>query len=155
MPIARYIIWVGTSLLVLLFMANWLLPMSSVDASHETFEVPSIRITSAQRPPESVFIDTNQPTIVPPQAPMEDVVQNAPSTLNSFASAEPPAIAIPADQKAPKGLKSNKKRIVAQQSTPVRIRVAAANGPKPTVRPTRLSFLDIVSGMRRTLFNQP
>jgi hypothetical protein len=152
MPIARYIIWVGASLLALLFIADWLVPNSNSEVAHEAFEVPPIRITSAQRPPESVFIDTNQSTIVPLPVPAEDVVRVAPSALDSYASVESPAVAIRADQKAPNSLKPIKKRVAAQKSSPVRTHLAAISSPTAPVQPAR-SLLDMVSGMGRNLFN--
>ena len=44
MPVARYIVWVGTSLLVLLFVANWFLPQPPPEPAHEASDKPVIRI---------------------------------------------------------------------------------------------------------------
>jgi hypothetical protein len=87
MPIVRYMVWVGTSLLVLLFVANWCLPVPPREA-HQAIDKPVIRIASVQRPPDPVVIDTNQPTIVPPPKPMENAIPVAPSPLQSYASVE-------------------------------------------------------------------
>jgi hypothetical protein len=145
MPILRYIVWVGTSLLALLFVANWFLPDPPQEAAHETIEKPVIRIASVQRPPESVFIDTDQPTIVPPPMLAEGAIPHVASPLQSYASIEP---VVGVDQRNPK--KQNKTKIAAHKPPPV---VVAANSPPPSVPPTRLSFLDVVSGMGRRLFN--
>jgi hypothetical protein len=155
MPIGRYIIWVGTSLLALLFVADWFVPKSNLELSHGSFEVPPIQITSQQRLPESVFIDTNQPTIIPTPILSEDTIENAPLPLNSYASAESPAVESRADQKAPKNWKPHKKVFAAPKSTPVRTHVVSANVPAAVVQPTRLSLPDIVSVMSRRLFNSP
>jgi hypothetical protein len=74
MPVGRYIAWVGTSLLALLFMADWCLPKSLPEPSGDAINRPVIRIASIQRPPEHIVIDTNQPTIVPPPTLVEDAV---------------------------------------------------------------------------------
>jgi hypothetical protein len=66
MPIVRYIVWVGTSLLALMFVANWFLPESLPEPAPEASNRPVIRIASIQQPPERIDIDTSQPTIVPP-----------------------------------------------------------------------------------------
>src|ERR1700691_30936 len=94
MPIVRYMVWVGTSLLALLFVANWFLPELPREAAHEAIDKPVIRIASAQRPPDDVFIDTNQPTIVPPPMPLENAIPDAPSPLQSYASVEPPSVTV-------------------------------------------------------------
>ena len=102
----------------------------------------------AQRPPESVFIDTSHPTIVPPPMPAESAIPDVASPLQSYASIEPSRVVVGVDQRNPK--KQNKTKIAAHKPPPV---VVAANSPPPSVPPTRLSFLDVVSGMGRRLFN--
>jgi hypothetical protein len=153
MPIVRYIVWVGTSLLAVLLVANWFLPDPPREVAHEAVDAPVIRIASAEHQPESVFIDTNQPTIVPPPMPLDSAVPNAPSPLQSYASLEPPSAAIDVGQKKRKEVKSRKAKVVAYRSTPARTHAVAANGSPPTVPPTRLSLLEIVSGMGKRLFN--
>ena len=148
MPIARYILWVGTSLLALLYVANWFFIEPVQKGAHEVIDEPVIRIASAQRPPESVFIDTGQPTIVPPTMPAESAVPDVASPLHSYASIEPSRVLVGADQRNPK--KQNKTKIAAHKPPPV---VFAANSPPPSVPPMRLSFLDVVSGLGRRLFN--
>ena len=44
MPVVRYIVWVGASLLALLLVANWCLPEPSQEAAHQVIEKPVIRI---------------------------------------------------------------------------------------------------------------
>jgi hypothetical protein len=68
MPIGRHIAWVSTSLLALLFAANWFLPQSLAEPTGDEIDRPVIRIASIQQPPERIVIDTNLPTIVPPPA---------------------------------------------------------------------------------------
>src|SRR5258705_13242599 len=91
MPIGRYIAWVGTSLLALLFMADWCLPKSLPELSGDAINRPVIRIASIQQPPERIVIDTSQPTIVPSPTLVEDAVPDEPSQpIQSNASAPPP-----------------------------------------------------------------
>ena len=129
MPIVRYIVWVGTSLLALLFVANWFLPESLREPTPEASNRPVIRIASIQQPPERIDIDTSQPTIVPPPMLFGEAVPDQPSPLlESYASVTPP-------------------------ETAVNLAVASAK-PGTTVQPTRLSFADIISGrLVRNLFN--
>jgi hypothetical protein len=87
MPIVRYIVWVGTSLLALLFVANWFLPESLREPTPEASNRPVIRIASIQQPPERIDIDTSQPTIVPPPMLFGEAVPDQPSPLlESYAS---------------------------------------------------------------------
>ena len=68
MPVARYFLFVGGVLLVLLFAFDSLAPKqvavasNAADSSNKTM----VRIRSDQKPPERVVYDTSLPTIVPP-----------------------------------------------------------------------------------------
>ena len=77
MPILRYFVYIGCVLVALLFAANWIwpteprAPVQAVSAE-PPFE-QTIRIQSARRWPDKIVFDTNQPTIVPPPAPVAAV----------------------------------------------------------------------------------
>src|SRR6202165_413521 len=147
MPIGRYIAWVGASLLALLFVADWYLPKLSPGPARDASNKPIIRISSVQHLPERVVIDTSQPTIVPPPTPIE------PSPLQSYASTTPPPIVIDDDKKRRKGIKRQGPKLAYQPplaSTPA----AARGSPPTTLPPTRVSFMDIISGqLVKNLFN--
>src|ERR1700736_3912926 len=114
MPIGRYIAWVGTSLLALLFLADWYLPKMSPGPARDASNRPIIRIASIQQPPERVDIDTSQPTIVPPPTPLGDAAAGEPSPLQSYASTTPPPIAIDDDKKRRKGVKRQRPKVAYQ-----------------------------------------
>jgi hypothetical protein len=153
MPIVRYIVWVSASLLTLLFVANWYLPEAPREtAAQEAIDKPIIRITSTQHPPESVFIDTDQPTIVPPPTTLGNAVPEARSPLQAYAWVDPPLTA-GVDRKRPKDLKRQRAKVATFQSPSVRTHVVASRDRAATVPPTKLSFLDIVSGVGKSLFN--
>ena len=59
MPIGRYIAWVGTSRLVLLFVVNWFFPQSLAEPTAAETNGPVIRIASMQQPQERIVIDTS------------------------------------------------------------------------------------------------
>jgi hypothetical protein len=155
MPIARYMVWVGTSLLALLFVANWFLPESLPEPAHEAIEKPVIRIASIQQPPERVVIDTSQPTIIPPPTLFGDAVPDQPSPLlESYAKATSPATVVNLDQKKRKVVKRQPPKVAPDQPA-LAIKPAVASGTSgTTVQLTRLSFTDIISGrLVRNLFN--
>jgi hypothetical protein len=153
MPILRYIVWVGTSLLALLFVANWFLPDLPQEAAHEAIEKPVIRITSVQRPADSVFIDTDRPTTVPPPMPSESAIPDVPSSLHAYAAVDPPPVTASVDRKKPKDLKGQIAKVATLQVPSVRTHVVASGNQAATVLPTKLSFLDIVSGVGKSPFN--
>jgi hypothetical protein len=152
MPIGRFIIWVGTSLLGLLFVANWCLPKSLPEPEHDASNKPIIRIASIQQPPERVVIDTSQPTIVPPPTLVGDAVPGEPSPLQSYASTAPPPTVIDVDKKRRKVTKRQGPKLASNQPPFASTPAAAGGGSATTVPLTKLSFMDIISGMRRSLF---
>jgi hypothetical protein len=155
MPIARYIAWVGTSLLALLFVANWLLPEYSTAPAPEANNRPIIRIASVQQPPERIDIDTSQPTIVPPPTLFGNAVPDQPSPLlESYASVTSPAIVINLDQKKRKVVKRQPNKVATNQPPLSSTPVDATGGSATTAPLTRLSFADIISGrLVKNLFN--
>jgi hypothetical protein len=155
MPIVRYIAWVGTSLLALLFVANWYLPKSLPEPAHEAIAKPVIRIASIQQPPERIVIDTNQPTIVPPPTLFGDAVPDQPSPLlESYASATSSATVVNHDQKKQKLVKRQAPKDAPYPPALANNPAVASGSSGTTVQPTRLSFADIISGrLVRKLFN--
>jgi hypothetical protein len=154
MPIARYIVWVGASLLALLFVANWLLPQPLPGPAHEASDRPVIRIASIQQPLERVVIDTNQPTIVPPPALFESPGSGSPSPLQSYASVDPSPMVVDSAKKRPKAVKRREAMAATYQPALSNTPAVARGGPATAVRSTRLSFAEIISGqLLRNLFN--
>ena len=65
MPLLKYFGFVGSALLLLLLALNWLLPEVKTESVNADAEKPVIRISSIEKLPEKVDIDTNLSTIVP------------------------------------------------------------------------------------------
>src|SRR6476469_5451091 len=75
-PIGRYVAFVGSLLLAMLFIADWLLPMSPTQSvTSGEVNKPIIRIKSDYKGPERITLDTSAPTIVAQTPP---VVADAP-----------------------------------------------------------------------------
>ena len=154
MPVARYIAWVGTSLLALLFVANWFLPKRLPEPTHEAIDKPVIRIASIQQPPERVIIDTNQPTIVPPPALFESPGSGSPSPLQSYASVDPSPMLVDSAKKRPKAIKRREARVATYQPAPSNTPAVARGGSATAAQSTKLSFAETISGqLLRNLFN--
>lgn len=149
MPIIRYIVWVGTSLVALLFLVGWLVPPAEPEPVAHTMDKPEIRIASLQRPPERVFIDTNQPTIVPAPAPAADVVQPQAAqaaTLEAYAAAPRPSPVVEMDRHGRKAARRHGSKVAARQSPSPGPPSMTSEGSARTFALTKLSFADIVSG---------
>jgi hypothetical protein len=115
-PIGRYIALVGSLLLAILFIANWLLPMDpTLSATSDQADKPIIRIKSDRKWPERIVYDTSAPTIVPQKSP---VMADAPVTIppqEAFALLNEPA---PKVSVAPLPVKT--KRKIAKRAPPSR-----------------------------------
>ena len=155
MPIARYIAWVGASLLALLFVVNYFFPEESAAPAREASNRPVIRIASVQQPPERIVIDTSQPTIVPPPTLFADAVPEQPSPLvESYASASLPATVVNPDQKKRKVVKRQPPKVAPDQPALASPPAVASGNSGTNVQLARLSFADIISGrLARNLFN--
>ena len=153
MPIGRYIAWVGTSLLALLFVADWYLPKPLPERAGDAINRPVIRIASVQQPPERIIIDTSQPTIVPPPTLFTDAAPSKPSRLQSYASAVAPPTVIGVDKKRRKVTRRQGPKLAPNQPPFASTPAVASGGSATTVPPTKLSFLDVISGVKRSLFN--
>jgi hypothetical protein len=103
-PIAKYFVFVGSALFILLLTADWFLPEpAAVFPDRQKYiDRASIRIKSMRKWPEKIVFDTSQPTIVPVAAPMvadlalgsSDHVSDRPAVealVTSKPSARPPA----------------------------------------------------------------
>ena len=72
-PIGRYMAFVGSLLLAMLFIADWLLPIGPTQSvTSGEANKPTIRIKSDQdhKWPERIVFDTSAPTIVPQKPPV-------------------------------------------------------------------------------------
>ena len=153
MPIVRFITWAGTSLLALLFVADWYLPKPLPEPAGDAINRPVIRIASVQQPPERIIIDASQPTIVPPPTLFTDAAPSEPSPLQSYASAGPPPTVVDVGQKKRKVIKRQGPKLVPNQPPFAGTPAAASGGSATPVPLTKLSFTDIISGVKKSLFN--
>ena len=97
-PISRYIALVGSLLLAMLFIANWLLPMDpTLSATSEQADKQIIRIKSDRKWPERIVFDTSAPTIVPQKSPViadGPVVTNPPREAFALLNAPVPEVSM-------------------------------------------------------------
>jgi hypothetical protein len=144
MPIGRYIAWVGTSLVALLFLVNWLVPKSDPEPVL-AMDRPVIRITSIQQLPERIDIDTKQPTIVPSQMSVGEA-QAQPPLMESYALTTQPPVFVEVDKTKRKVAKRQRPKVAAEQVSLPSTPSVRSGGPARSVALTKLSFADIISG---------
>ncbi len=116
MPIVRYIALVGSLLLAMLFIANWLLPMDpTLSATSEQADKPIIRIKSDRKWPERIVFDTSAPTIVPQKSPViaDAPVTNPPREAFALLNAPVPEVSVTP-------LPAKTKRRIAKRAPPSR-----------------------------------
>jgi hypothetical protein len=116
MPLARYFLFVGGALLVLLFALDAYLPSPVVArAPVESADRPVVRIHSEQKLPERIVIDTSIPTIVPP--PVMVVAAATPAktpALDALAQATPSDLK-KSDLKKPEPVAPLKRKVAKRQ----------------------------------------
>jgi hypothetical protein len=131
MPVLRYLLYVGSALLVLLFVAD--AGLTDRPAGHGgPGPSAAIRIHSDRKLPERVVLDTSQPTIVPveiakaePGAPLGD---DSPETRarEAFAQLQPPdADRIKSRQSVRPEAKPQRQSKIARRHIERRIRLVA------------------------------
>jgi hypothetical protein len=155
MPIGRYIAWVGTSLLALLFVANWFLTQSLAEPTGEEIDKTVIRVASMQQPSERIVIDANLPMIGPPPTLVADAVpEEPPPQVQSYASIAPHTLVIGVEKKKSKAKKKQPNEVASKHPPSARITVVESDSSATIAPPTRLSFANIISGqLVRELFN--
>jgi len=138
MPLARYFLFVGGTLLALLFVFDAYMPSPVVArAPVETIDRPVVRIHSAQKLPERIVIDTSIPTIVPPLVAVAEVTAKPqkPQVLDALAQATPSDIK-KSDLKKPEPALPPKHKVARRQvhqpmvASAQQPRFAFAQGPR-------------------------
>jgi hypothetical protein len=116
-------VYVGSVLVALLFVANWMWPSSAPDgAAQAAAEGPIARIHSTQKWPDKIEFDTSKPTIVPPPA------------LAATASPEPAAVTTAAA--SPLDARAEVKPNVQPAPAPQRKRLAKVHHRSPRQQST-------------------
>lgn len=166
MPLLKYFVFVGSALVLLLLAMNWLLPESTAGNVQGGIERPVIRISSVQKLPERVDIDTSLPTIVPPPRvmdfserwPLSKIAEAIPGPrpTNLTAGDGDPKKQSPVKREPVKLVKREPvKKVVAQRAaSPVNSAAISNYKEQATLPIIRLSLLDILKErLERTFSN--
>jgi hypothetical protein len=96
-PIGRYLAFVGSLLLAMLFIADWLLPMGPTPSvTSGEANKPIIGIKSDHKWPERIVFDTSAPTIVAQTPPLiaDAPVTNPPREAFALLNAPVPEVSV-------------------------------------------------------------
>ena len=124
MPVARYFIFVGGTLLALLFLIDAYVPSQAVVASHAAPSIDRnvVRIRSDQKLPERVVYDTSLPTIVPPVSKVQvAAAPQPPAAIDVTAQArvrDTFAQFVPVDVKKPEPQAQRKRKVAKIRANP-------------------------------------
>jgi hypothetical protein len=132
MPVLRYFLFVGGSLLVLLFAVDAFVPKEPVVTAAEVStptDNPTLRIRSDRKWPERIVFDTSVPTIVPPtQTAATEVNPTPPTAASEFTAKarvrESFAQFKPADESKPQAKPQPTLKIAKQRAPPLVVLVA-------------------------------
>jgi hypothetical protein len=144
MPLLQYVGFVGGALLLMLLGAHWVLPQPA-EAPVRSAARPAIRISSVERLPERVVIDTSLPTIVPPDSAHKAIEPPPEQALVAVTPDLPQALSSNDNAISKEKLKLSKREHAKKSGTP---RTAhqheATRIPLPAAPVVRMSLIDIV-----------
>ena len=81
MPLIKYVVFVGSALVLLLLSMNWLLPDPTAEPVYTSTVRPVIKISSIETLPEKVVLDITMPYMAPPSNVMGVAARPLPSAL--------------------------------------------------------------------------
>ncbi len=147
MPLLRYFGFAGSALVLLLFGLSWFVPQPVAEPIRSGIDRPVIRISSVEKLPERVDIDSSLPTIVPPPNVM-DFAERWP-LANSVETPAPKPTTPTAGEGVPKKPRVVKrepvKKVAAHRAAPPANNASTSKNREQAAAPvTRLSLLEIL-----------
>jgi len=160
MPLMKYFGFVGSALVLLLLVMNWLLPEPASEPVHGSSERPVIRISSMETLPERVVFDTSMSA--PPPSVMRVAAQPRQSAF-TFEQITPgllPTFSIVTQVTPKKTITAKRepaKKVVTNRVAPQAHIAAVKNYPvreaeQDTKPPVKTTFLDEIAGRFGQMF---
>lgn len=146
MPLMKYFGFVGSALVILLFGMSWGFPQPVPEPVRSGIDRPVIRISSVEKLPDRVDIDTSLPTIVPPPNVMKPA-ERPPLVKPVEPNAGPKPTTQPLGQgifKKQAHMKREAVRKVAHRPAPAANQLAFNYGEQVDSSGSRLSLLDLL-----------
>jgi hypothetical protein len=169
MPLIKYVVYVGSALVLLLLSMNWLLPDPTAEPVYSTIERPVIRVSSIETLPEKVVLDNTMPYMAPPSNVMGVAARPLPSALafekitpgllpafSTLAQVTPKTITEKRDHAKITAKRDPAKKVVANRVAPQVHIAAVKNFPvraeQDTKPPAKTTFLDDIAGRFGQMF---
>jgi hypothetical protein len=170
MALMKYLVFVGSALVLLLLTLNWLLPDPTAEPVYNGTVGPVIKISSTDTLPEKVVLDNTMPYTAPPSNVMRVAARPLPSALtfekitpgllpefSTLAQVTPKTITEKHDPAKTTAKRDPAKKVVANRVAPQVHIAAVKNFPareakqdtKPAVKTT---FLDDIAGRFGQMF---
>lgn len=147
MPLIKYFGFVGSTLVILLFGLSWCFPEPVSEPIRSGIDRPAIRISSVEKLPDRVNIDTSLPTIVPPTSVIVLAEQQPvakPQSLN-FGPTITAQTTGPAPTKQGKVRREPVKKVAAHGAAPAIEQKSRANHvERADAQVMRLSLLEVL-----------
>jgi hypothetical protein len=152
MPLLRYFGFAGGALVLLLFGLSWCFPQPVAEPIRSEIDRAVIRISSVERLPERVDIDSSLPTIVPPPSvlefaerwPVANTVEIT-GTIVENPGPKPTTVRAGAPKKRSIAKHEPEKKVVAHQAAPPVNNAPISNYREQAAAPVpKLSLLDIL-----------
>jgi hypothetical protein len=148
MPLLRFIGFAGSALVLSLFGLSWCFPQPVSEPIRRGIDRPVIRISSVERLPERLDIDTSLPTIVPPPIVMDFADRWPEAEVVETNSIPKPTIRSTGDRVSKnQGLVKREpaKKVTAHRAAQLVNNASTPNYREQATSPvTRLSLLDIL-----------
>ena len=175
MPLMKYVVFVGSALVLLLLSMNWLLPDPTAEPVYTSTVRPVIKISSIETLPEKVVLDNIMPYTASPSDVMRVATRPLPSALtfekitpgllpafSTLAQVTPKTITEKRDAAKITAKSEPAKKVVANRVAPQAHIAAVKNHPvrdaerdtKPPIKtaeldtkpPVKTTFLDEIAG---------
>jgi len=170
MPLIKYVVFVGSALVLLLLSMNWLLPDPTAEPIYTSAVRPVIKISSIETLPEKVILDSTMPYTAPPSDVMRVATRPLPSALtfekitpgllpefSTLAQVAPKTITEKRDPAKSTAKRDPAKKVGANRGAP-QVHIAAvknfpAREAKEDTRPAvKTTFFDDIAGRFGQMF---
>jgi hypothetical protein len=170
MPLMKYVVFVGSALILVLFAMNWLLPRPTAEPVHSSTERPVIRISSIETLPERVVFDTSIPYMPPPSSVVrvaapprqsaftfEQITPGSLSAFSPLAQVTPKTITEKRDPAKVTAKRDPAKKVVSNRVAPQAHIAAVKDLPvreaeQDTKPPVKTTFLEDIAGRFGQIF---
>ena len=170
MPLIKYVVFVGSALVLLLLSMNWLLPDPTAEPVYTSTVRPVIKISSIETLPEKVVLDNIMPYTASPSDVMRVATRPLPSALtfekitpgllpefSTLAQVAPKTISEKREPAKITAKRDPAKRVVTNRVAP-KVHIAAvknfpALGAKEDTKPAaKTTFFDDIAGRFGQMF---